>query len=139
MLDVTCPALPAEKPRYLMGVGTPTDLLEGLKRGVDMFDCVMPTRNGRNATAFTDTGPLKMRNYKHHRDPNPLQSEVKTEFSELSRGYIRHLFQAGEMLGPMILSLHNIAYYQRLMRQAREAIANDCFLDFYAERMSGWN
>ncbi len=138
MLDLTCPALPTGKPRYLMGVGTPIDLLEGIRRGVDMFDCVMPTRNGRNAMAFTDRGHLKLRNLMHERDPRPLQSEIVTEFSHLSRSYIRHLFRAGEMLGPIILSLHNLAYYQRLMRQAREAIANDCFLDFYAERKSGW-
>jgi queuine tRNA-ribosyltransferase len=138
MLDVVNPELPPNKPRYLMGVGTPVDLIEGVLRGVDMFDCVMPTRNGRNAMAFTDSGHLKLRNQVHRRDPRPLQADVETEFSDLSRGYIRHLFIANEMLGPMILSLHNIAYYQRLMRQAREAIANDCFLEFYAERKRGW-
>ncbi len=139
MLEVTCPLLPEERPRYLMGVGTPIDLLEGVKRGVDMFDCVMPTRNGRNAMAFTDEGHLKLRNKVHETDPRPLQVEVETEFSQLSRAYIRHLFRAKEMLGPIILSLHNLAYYQRLMRQAREAIANDCFLEFYEMRNSGWN
>jgi queuine tRNA-ribosyltransferase len=138
MLDVTCPALPSARPRYLMGVGTPTDLLEGVKRGVDMFDCVMPTRNGRNAMAFTDDGHVKIRNLKYERDPNPIQADVQTEFSHLSRSYVRHLFRAKEMLGPMILSLHNLAYYQRLMQQAREAIASDCFLDFYQQRMRGW-
>ncbi len=138
MLDVTCPALPVERPRYLMGVGTPIDLLEGVRRGVDMFDCVMPTRNGRNAMAFTDDGHLKMRNLIHERDPRPIQPEVETEFANLSRSYIRHLFKAGEMLGPIILSLHNLAYYQRLMRQAREAIEADCYLDFYEMRNSGW-
>ena len=138
VLDVTCPALPLNRPRYLMGVGTPIDLLESVRRGVDMFDCVMPTRNGRNAMAFTDRGHLKLRNLKHERDQRPLQPEIVTEFSHLSRGYVRHLFKAGEMLGPIILSLHNLAYYQRLMRQARDAIANDCFLDFYQERKSGW-
>ena len=137
-LDVTCPALPNDRPRYLMGVGTPTDLLEGVRRGVDMFDCVMPTRNGRNAMAFTDSGHLKIRNQVHARDPNPIQADIETEFSHLSRAYVRHLFQAKEMLGPTILSLHNLAYYARLMRHAREAIANDCFLDFYEERMRGW-
>lgn len=138
MLDVTCPALPEEKPRYLMGVGTPIDLIEGVRRGVDMFDCVMPTRNGRNATAFTDEGKLKMRNACHERDPRPLQAEVQTEYSHLSRSYIRHLFKANEMLGPILLSLHNLAYYQRLMGQAREAIANDCYMDFFRERITGW-
>lgn len=138
MLDVTCPELPNEKPRYLMGVGRPEDLVEAVRRGVDMFDCVMPTRNGRNSMAFTDSGPLKLRNACHERDPRPLQAEVKTEYSHLSRSYIRHLFKAKEMLGPILVSLHNLAYYQRLMAQAREAIANDSFMDFYAERMSGW-
>ncbi|MFT7631420.1 MAG: queuine tRNA-ribosyltransferase [Mariniblastus sp.] len=138
MLDVTCPVLPEEKPRYLMGVGTPIDLIEGVRRGVDMFDCVMPTRNGRNATAFTDEGKLKMRNACHERDPRPLQAEVQTEYSHLSRSYIRHLFKANEMLGPILLSLHNLAYYQRLMGQAREAIDNDCYMDFYRERITGW-
>jgi queuine tRNA-ribosyltransferase len=139
MLDVTCPELPVEKPRYLMGVGTPKDLLEGVRRGIDMFDCVMPTRNGRNATAFTDEGKLKLRNAVHERDPRPLQADIETEYAHLSRAYIRHLFQAGEMMGPILLSLHNLAYYQQLMRQAREAISGDCFMDFYRERMAGWD
>jgi queuine tRNA-ribosyltransferase len=138
MLGITCPELPSDRPRYLMGVGTPTDLLEGIMRGVDMFDCVMPTRNGRNAMAFTDDGHLKMRNLVHQTDPRPLQADVETEFSQLSRAYLRHLFAAGEMLGPIVLSLHNLAYYQRLMRQAREAIAADRFLEFYEQRKSGW-
>ncbi len=139
MLDVTCPALPHEKPRYLMGVGTPIDLLEGVRRGVDMFDCVMPTRNGRNATAFTDSGKVKMRNACHERDPRPLQEDIETEYAHLSRAYLRHLFKANEMMGPILLSLHNLAYYQRLMRQAREAIAADRFMEFYQERLMGWS
>lgn len=139
MLDVTCPVLPETKPRYLMGVGRPEDLIEGIRRGVDMFDCVMPTRNGRNAMAFTDDGHLKLRNAVHERDPRPIQADVETDYSHLSRAYLRHLFKAGEMMGPILLSLHNLAYYQRLMTQAREAIANDCFLDFYEQRMAGWN
>ena len=139
MLDVTCPVLPNDKPRYLMGVGRPEDLIEGVRRGVDMFDCVMPTRNGRNAMAFTDSGYLKLRNAVHERDPRPLQADVKTEYSHLSRSYIRHLFKANEMMGPILLSLHNLAYYQRLMTQAREAIANDQFMEFYQQRMSGWS
>jgi len=138
VLDVSCPVLPEQKPRYLMGVGTPTDLLESVKRGVDMFDCVMPTRNGRNAMAFTDNGHLKLRNQVHRTDPRPLQEDVQTEYSHLSRAYIRHLFMAKEMLGPILLSIHNLAYYHRLMRQAREAIAADSFLDFYEQRMAGW-
>lgn len=138
ILDSTCPALPEQKPRYLMGVGRPEDLLESIKRGVDMFDCVMPTRNGRNAMAFTDDGFLKMRNAVHVTDHRPVQADMETEYSGLSRAYIRHLFQANEMLGPMLMSQHNLAYYARLVRQAREAIAADRFLEFYEERMAGW-
>ena len=122
-----------------MGVGKPEDLLEAVKRGVDMFDCVMPTRNGRNAHAFTDDGPLKMRNACHRDDPSPIQSGMNYPHSDLSRAYIRHLFMAGEMLGPTLLSQHNLAYYHRLMAQARESIEADCFIDFYNQRMSGWS
>jgi queuine tRNA-ribosyltransferase len=138
-IAATTPHLPPDRPRYLMGVGTPADLLEGILRGVDMFDCVMPTRNGRNAWGFTDDGPVKLRNASQRVDPRPLQSEVVTPWSHLSRAYLRHLFLAGEMLGPTLLSLHNLAYYQRLVRQAREAIANDCFLEFQEERLAGWS
>jgi queuine tRNA-ribosyltransferase len=138
VLDFTLPELPPDRPRYLMGVGRPIDLLEGIRRGVDMFDCVMPTRNGRNATAFTDDGPLKLRNQRYRCDARPIVAESGPGFSPLSRAYIRHLFMAGEMLGPILLSLHNLAYYQRLMREAREAIAGDAFLEFYRQRKSGW-
>ena len=138
ILDATTPYLPEDRPRYLMGVGTPVDLLESVRRGVDMFDCVMPTRNGRNATAFTDSGKVKMRNRCHERDASPLMEGIDTPYSNLSRAYLRHLFMAKEMLGPILLSLHNIAYYQRLMAEAREAIAADCFVDFYQTRMAGW-
>jgi queuine tRNA-ribosyltransferase len=138
IISATTPELPVDKPRYLMGVGRPQDLLEGIARGIDMFDCVMPTRNGRNASAFTDQGELNLRNNCHQLDPQPLQADVVTDWSHLSRAYLRHLFKAGEMLGPILLSLHNLAYYMGLMRQAREAIANDSFLDFYRERMAGW-
>ena len=122
-----------------MGVGTPRDLVEGVRRGVDMFDCVMPTRNGRNAMAFTDEGHLKLRNAIHERDSRPLQADLDHEYAHLSRAYIRHLFKAGEMLGPILLSLHNLAYYQRLMCQMRDAIANDAFMEFYQQRMAGWD
>jgi queuine tRNA-ribosyltransferase len=137
-IAATCPSLPEDRPRYLMGVGTPRDLLEGVLRGIDMFDCVMPTRNGRNACAFTDSGQLKIRNSCYRDDPRPVQADVTTSQSHLSRAYLRHLFMAGEMLGPILLSLHNVAYYQRLMRQAREAIAADSFTEFYHRRLAGW-
>lgn len=139
ILDVTCPVLPADRPRYLMGVGRPQDLLEGIRRGVDLFDCVMPTRNGRNALAFTDQGPVRLRNLVHQRDPRPLDDATPSLANQYSRGYLRHLFMADEMLGPMLVSQHNIAYYQRLMRDAREAIAADRFEAFYQEKMRGWS
>jgi len=138
IIEATMPSLPTDRPRYLMGVGRPEDLVESIFRGVDMFDCVMPTRNGRNGMAFTDDGFLKMRNAVHERDSRPIQADIETRYSHLSRAYIRHLFTAKEMLAGMLLSLHNVAYYQRLTRQAREAIANDSFTDFYHERMAGW-
>jgi len=139
MLEVTCPLLPADKPRYLMGVGRPLDLLEAICRGVDMFDCVMPTRNGRNAMAFTDQGPLRLRNRVHQEETAPLEVDCPCPACRHSRGYLRHLFMAGEMLGPTLLSLHNLTYYQRLLAGAREAIAEDCLLDFMAQKKAGWN
>jgi len=138
MLDVTVPALPADRPRYLMGVGTPRDLLEAIRRGIDLFDCVMPTRNGRNALAFTDQGTRRMRNLKYARDDAPLDEHCPCPACRHSRGYIRHLFMAGEMLGPILLSAHNLTYYQRLMAGARAAIEADRFDSFYQGKLSGW-
>ena len=138
MLDVTCPLLPADRPRYLMGVGRPQDLLEGIRRGVDLFDCVMPTRNGRNGLAFTDTGTLRMRNLVHRTDDRPIDPCCHCPACRRSRGYIRHLFMAKEMLGPMLLSVHNLTYYQRLLAEARNAITDDRFEAFYTEKMRGW-
>ena len=138
ILDATCPALPVDRPRYLMGVGRPQDLLEGIRRGIDMFDCVMPTRNGRNALAFTDQGPLKLRNAKHRTDKSPIDASCPCLGCRHSRGYIRHLFQSGEMLGPILLSHHNLTYYQRLMTAAREAIEADDYEAFYQKKMAAW-
>jgi queuine tRNA-ribosyltransferase len=138
MLDVTVPALPADRPRYLMGVGTPRDLLEAIRRGIDLFDCVMPTRNGRNALAFTDEGTRRMRNLKYARDEEPLEEHCPCPACRHSRGYIRHLFMGGEMLGPILLSAHNLTYYQRLMAGARAAIEADRYELFYQEKLSGW-
>ena len=138
VLDFTCPVLPASRPRYLMGVGTPRDILEAVGRGVDLFDCVMPTRNGRNAMAFTDQGPLKMRNLQHQRDPRPLEEICPCPACRHSRGYLRHLFMAGEMLGPILLSVHNLAYYQRLVSEARIAIEQDRYLDFVRGKIANW-
>lgn len=138
ILDATCPALPADKPRYLMGVGKPHDLLEAIRRGIDMFDCVMPTRNGRNALAFTDQGTVRLRNVKHQRDTRPLEEDCPCPACGHSRGYLRHLFQAKEMLGPILVSAHNLSYYQRLMARTRAAIETGRFMEFYAARMRDW-
>jgi queuine tRNA-ribosyltransferase len=138
ILDVTCPVLPQSQPRYLMGVGRPQDILSGILRGVDMFDCVMPTRNGRNGLAFTDQGPVRLRNLQHRDDPRPLDPDTPSAASGLSRAYLRHLFQAGEMLGPILLTSHNLCYYQRIMREARLAIEQDQFVAYYESKMRGW-
>lgn len=138
VLNWTVPELPGNRPRYLMGVGRPIDLLEGVARGVDMFDCVIPTRNGRNAMAFTDRGPLRMRNACHERDPRPIDPQCPCVACKFSRGYIRHLFMAREMLGPILLSIHNITYYQRLMTQVRQAIKAGVFLEFLEEKRREW-
>ncbi len=137
-LEATLPALPADRPRYLMGVGRPGDLLEAIRRGVDLFDCVIPTRNGRNAMAFTDRGSLRLRNLQYERDEAPLEPGCPCAACRHSRGYLRHLFMAGEMLGPVLLSIHNLTYYQRLLAEARAAIVADCFEGFRAEKLRGW-
>ena len=139
ILDLTLPELPADRPRYLMGVGRPIDLLEGVSRGVDLFDCVMPTRNGRNAMAFTDAGPMRLRNLQYERDPRPVEEGCPCPACRRSRGYLRHLFMVGEMLGPVLLSIHNVTYYQRLLAGAREAIAADRFEAYRLEKIKGWN
>jgi len=137
-LDVTTPVMPVEKPRYLMGVGKPIDLLEAIRRGVDLFDCVMPTRNGRNALAFTDAGPVRLRNAVHERDPRPLEESCPCPACKHSRGYLRHLFMADEMLGPILLSIHNVTYYQRLVAGARGAIEAGRYDVYMAEKLRGW-
>jgi queuine tRNA-ribosyltransferase len=137
-LDVTTPLLPPDRPRYLMGVGRPVDLLEAIRRGVDLFDCVMPTRNGRNALAFTDSGQVRLRNQKHSMDREPLDPACPCPACRHSRGYLRHLFQAGEMLGPMLVSMHNLTYYQRLLADARHAIADGRLAVLMADRRRGW-
>jgi queuine tRNA-ribosyltransferase len=138
-LAPTAAALPADKPRYLMGVGRPQDLLEAVAAGVDMFDCVLPTRNGRNATAFTDAGPLRLRNTCHKRDPAPLESSCPCyACAHFSRAYLHHLFLADEMLGPTLLTLHNVTYYCRLMEETRGAIREGRFGAFRAVRLARW-
>ena len=125
--------LPAHKPRYLMGVGTPEDLVEGVAAGVDMFDCVMPTRNARNGHLFTRFGDLKIRNARHKTDQRPLDSTCSCHTcANFSRAYLHHLDRCSEMLGPMLASIHNLHYYVNLMREVREALDADTFAAFVA-------
>ena len=135
----TTPALPAGRPRYLMGVGTPADLLEAVARGVDMFDCVMPTRNGRHGLAFTRFGPINIKNAHHADDPRPLDPQSRCPAArDFSRAYLHHLFRSGEMLGRTLLSIVNLFYYQDLMAGARAAIAAGRFADFVAATKEQW-
>jgi queuine tRNA-ribosyltransferase len=142
MLEALAPAaalLPVDKPRYLMGVGKPADILHAIGCGIDMFDCVLPTRNGRNACAFTGGGILRLRNAIHKRDSAPLESDCPCyTCRRFSRAYLHHLFLADEMLGPTLLSLHNVAFYCRLLAEARAAIAADRFAEFRAGRLARW-
>ena len=139
-LEWTVPMLPTDRPRYLMGVGRPEDLIEAVCRGIDLFDCVMPTRNGRNATAFTSAGIVRLRNRKHQRDSSPLDSDCECPVClRFSRGYLRHLFMAKEMLGPILLSWHNIAFYQGLMRALRLAIQENRVSEFRSVQLARWN
>jgi queuine tRNA-ribosyltransferase len=127
-------ALPADRPRYLMGMGTPPDLLDGVACGIDLFDCVLPTRNARNGMAFTSEGPLAIRNAEHARDPRPLDPGCACEACRThSRAYLRHLHLANEILAHRMLTLHNVTFYQTLMAFAREAIERDAF-DAFARR-----
>ncbi|MEH2497751.1 queuine tRNA-ribosyltransferase [Bradyrhizobium sp. AZCC 1678] len=139
MIDETAPALPVDCPRYLMGVGTPEDLLEAVARGIDMFDCVMPTRNGRHGMAFTRFGQINLRNARHADDPRPLDEESEWPATrDYSRAYLHHLVRSGETLGAMLLSEINVAYYQHLMRGMREAISQGIFADFRERTRAGW-
>ena len=134
VIGETTPHLPEDKPRYLMGVGRPIDLLEGIARGIDMFDCVMPTRNGRNALAFTWNGTLRLRNAVHSDDPRPIDETCPCLGCRHSRAYIRHLFIAKEMLGPILLTHHNLMFYQRLMTVARQQIAAGTYRDWLSDQ-----
>jgi queuine tRNA-ribosyltransferase len=133
------PALPADRPRYLMGVGTPEDLLEAVARGIDMFDCVLPTRNGRHGLAFSRFGPINLKNARHAADARPLDAESACPAArDYSRAYLHHLMKANEMLGAILLSSINLHYYQDLMRGMREAIAQGRFGDFRHATKEGW-
>jgi queuine tRNA-ribosyltransferase len=132
-------ALPENKPRYLMGVGRPEDILAAVACGIDMFDCVLPTRNGRNAMAFTMDGPMRLRNARHKRDPAPIESGCSCiACRQYSRAYLHHLFMAEEMLGPSLLSLHNVAFYCRLMVEIRSAIRGKRLDEYAGLRLARW-
>lgn len=139
ILDFLPPLMPPEKPRYLMGVGTPEDLVEGVRRGVDMFDCVMPTRNARNGHLFVDSGAIRIRNAVHKHDDSPVDPTCDCyTCTNFSRSYLHHLDKCGEMLGSMLNTIHNLRYYQRVMAGLRDAIEQGRLAehvdDFYARR-----
>jgi queuine tRNA-ribosyltransferase len=137
ILPAVAEFLPADRPRYLMGVGRPQDILAAVSSGLDMYDCVLPTRNGRNASAFTMNGSLRLRNASHKRDSAPIESGCQCyTCHHFSRAYLHHLFLANEMLGPILLSLHNVAFYCRLMKNVREAIRERRFSEFAAVNLA---
>jgi len=132
VLDNITEAMPNTKPRYLMGVGTPSDILGAVKRGIDMFDCVLPTRSGRTGLAFTWNGRLNLRNSKYKKDNSPIDDSIEIRNLKLySKNYINHLINSNEILASMIITLHNLNFYQQLMQKIRETIKNDTFSQFY--------
>lgn len=134
ILEHTCPQLPQDKPRYLMGVGKPEDLVEGVRRGIDMFDCVMPTRNARNGHLFVTDGVVKIRNAKYRDDLSPLDAECDCyTCRNYTRAYLYHLDRCNEILGARLNTIHNLRYYQRLMAGIRQAIENGNFDTFVTE------
>ena len=139
MIEVTNETLPASKPRYLMGVGTPEDIVEAVRRGIDMFDCVLPTRAGRHGLAYTRHGKINLKNARHADDPAPLdpQSDCPATHN-YSRAYLHHLVKSNELLGSMLLTWNNLAYYQSLMAGLRGAISTGGLDDFVAEVVEGW-
>uniref|UniRef100_UPI003BA97377 tRNA guanosine(34) transglycosylase Tgt n=1 Tax=Stappia sp. TaxID=1870903 RepID=UPI003BA97377 len=139
MLEVTTPAMPVDKPRYLMGVGTPEDILESVARGIDQFDCVMPTRAGRHGLAYTRYGKVNLKNARHAEDHRPLDEAADCPAArDYSRAYLHHLVKAGEGLAAMLLTWTNLAYYQTLMREMRGAIEEGRFEDFRARTREDW-
>lgn len=139
VIDFTTPHLPTERPRYLMGVGKPIDILEAVAHGVDMFDCVLPTRSGRHGQAWTWDGPINLKNAKFIEDETPIDPNSSCPASrDYSKAYLNHLFKAGEYLGPMILSWHNTAFFQALMDRIRDAIRNDEFEQLRSELKARW-
>jgi queuine tRNA-ribosyltransferase len=140
MLDATVPTLPEDRPRYLMGVGKPGDIVAAVTRGIDMFDCVLPTRSGRTGQAFTRRAAVNLRNARHQDDPRPLDPDCACPTCrDYSRAYLHHMFKAGEMLGPILLTLHNLSTYQVIMAGLRWAIevgALDQFFDAFERRQT---
>jgi queuine tRNA-ribosyltransferase len=138
-IEGVTPALPADRPRYLMGVGTPADMLEAVARGIDMFDCVLPTRNGRHGLAFTRRGPIILKNARHADDPRPLdEASACPAARDYSRAYLHHLTKAGEILGAILLSMVNLSYYQELMAGVRASVAAGRFEDFRHQTHAMW-
>ena len=130
IIDFTTNFLPFDKPRYLMGVGTPLDILGAVERGIDMFDCVMPTRAGRTGQAFTEFGTINIRNAKYRYDESPLSSECNCEACRLTKSYLHHLVKSNEILGSMLLTQHNLSFYQNIMNKIRKSIEEDNFKKF---------
>ena len=140
ILNETTNLLPKNQPRYLMGVGTPSDILGAVNEGIDMFDCVMPTRSGRTGLAFTWEGKLNLKNSKYQNDLSPIDKDCKIRsLNQYSKSYINHLIKSNEMMASMIISLHNINFYQQFMRQIRETIKNGNFDSFYKKYISFFN
>jgi queuine tRNA-ribosyltransferase len=139
MIDVVAPVLPEDKPRYLMGVGTPDDIVKSVAHGIDMFDCVMPTRAGRHGLAYTRRGKINLKNARHADDPRPLDEESDCPAArDYSRAYLHHLVRAGEALGAMLLTWNNVAYYESLMDAIRGAIEESRFAEQAALITEGW-
>jgi queuine tRNA-ribosyltransferase len=137
LVSLTAPLLPRLKPRYLMGVGTPEDLLDGVYRGIDMFDCVMPTRNARHGSFFTEEGRKIIKNKEFEADPSKLDENCDCYACQNhSKAYIRHLYRVGEAASAILLSIHNVSFLINLMKRAREAVLEDRFEEFYTEKMA---
>lgn len=138
ILDEVVPYLPEDKPTYLMGVGTPQNILEGVERGVDFFDCVYPTRNGRHAHVYTNKGKINLKNAKYERDDRPIEEGCKCPACQrYSRAYIRHLLKANEMLGMRLCVLHNLYFYNKMMEEIRDALDNGCFAEYKKNKLLG--
>lgn len=139
IIDAVVPHLPQDKPIYLMGVGTPVNILEAVERGVDFFDCVLPARNGRHGQVFTSNGPIKVMSKKYELDATPIDENCQCPACKnYTKAYIRHLFKAKEMLAMRLCVLHNLYFYNKLMEEIREAIDNDCFAEFKANKLKSW-